>query len=1264
MRDQSGLSVRDLSSRLGQHRTHGTSAGWLAGRNIPSVASLDLFVGLLRACGVADELRIDAWLTAWRLVNRTPGRRDGAEPYRGLASFQPSDADWYFGREMLTERVVNQITRLHAGGGGLQIVVGASGAGKSSMLRAGVVPALTSRRAPGRPGWSVVLMTPGEQPVETLGAVLAGDEGVLSAEGDDRLLIVVDQFEELFTACPDEGARLSFIQALAAAAHEPPSRAADRTGRGGPATVVLIGLRADFYPHALRYPELAQLLQDAQFVVGPLGPDDLRRAIVEPAHKANVGIDDGLVELLLRDIAPETGRQPGQASPPGALPLLSHALLATWRRSPRGQMTVGGYLTSGGIAGAVARTADEAYEELSPLQQDVARRIFVRLVNLGEDTADTRRKVARSELLASGDRQVELVVEQFVERRLLTADAGTIEISHEALLDAWPLLHGWIDSDREGLRHRRRLADAAANWRDLGREPAALYGGSRLDAVRGWVTEVGRDLSPQEREYLEASLQKEQFERTVARRRTRRLLRLVAALTVLSLVAGGLAGYSYWKRNSVNHERDLAVSRQVAITANRLQATDPGLAARLSLAAYRIAPTLEARSSLIDSTGGPPVTRIVRPARGPQNVTVTPDGRTLIGAGAGPSDTAVLLWDISDPRHPVRLGEPLTDHSKEVFALAVSPDGRLLATGGRDHTIQLWNISDPAAPVRLGMLPGGTEGTVYSLAFSPDGQVLAAGNSDRTVRLWKVTDKGPMGAPGVLAKALDSVNSVAFSGDGRLLVAVDTAGLMQVWELGPGRDPRAVARVRTGTTKLTAVAFAPGRKVVVIGGLKGLLKLYDLSRPGQPVPVATSITPPGNWVNSIAFSPDGKLLGIGSSDDVAQVWGFPAGDLVATLPHTEPVSTVRFLHSGRTLVTSGSDGTARLWTIPGPVMTGAKETVASAAIASDGRRLMAAGGGISLWDVSDPGAPLAIAAGLTAADIGETVGGAAALRPDGKLLAAGTTGTSVFLWTLDDWRKPVRLKSRLTGPGAIVESLVFSPDGKLLAAGSDDGKVWLWDLGDPRRPLALGVAPGSGTSNYVYMVAFSPDGRTLAAVTADGVVQLWDMSDSRRIHTITTFKGSADLLYSVGFSLDSKVLATGSADGTVSLWSVADASKAVRFGAPLTGPDGTVSSVVFGPDGRTLAATTRGGQVWFWDVADPGKPRAVAILSASTAAVWAVAFSPDGHTVATGGTDRTVRLWETDPEQAAALVCSTGGDGITQEEWRKYAPGVAYRSVC
>ena len=418
---------------------------------------------------------------------------------------------------------------------------------------------------------------------------------------------MADQFEEVFTACPDEAERQAFVTAIAALA--------------GPALVVL-ALRADFYAAALQYPELALVLQDRQIVVGPMTRDEVRRAIVEPARLARIEVEQGLVELLLRDVAP---RQPDQAAPgaghePGALPLLSHALLTTWEHSRGGRLTVAAYQASGGIQHAIAQTAERAYGQLGHGQQEIARRLFLRLVRVADDAPDTRSQVQLSELHdGPGGTSADDVLARFVSDRLITLDSGTAQISHEALLTAWPRLRSWIDADREGLRLRHRISGAARAWDDIGRDAAALLRGGQLAMARDWaaVPANSASLSPLAREFLAAGTQAEEVQQTAEHRRTSRLRRLVAALTVLVVATVGLAGYGFAQQHAASDagqratsaERD-AQSREAAIEADQARGQSAALAAQLSLAAYQIAPTVQARSSLLESSGGPAAARL------------------------------------------------------------------------------------------------------------------------------------------------------------------------------------------------------------------------------------------------------------------------------------------------------------------------------------------------------------------------------------------------------------------------------------------------------------------------------------------------------------------------------------------------------------------------------------------------------------------------------------------------------------------------------
>ena len=574
-RQQAGLTIREVARASGIPAS--TVGDYFAGRHLPPVRQPELLARVLAACGITDPGQVERWQEALNRIRRMPGRPParGPAPYRGLASFQPEDAAWFFGREELALHLARLATGSSAPGVPLA-VVGPSGSGKSSLLRAGLVPRLrtaTPARPDGRP---VVLITPGVSPVDALARGLApvaraGSEGPLQAgllaqglrqnperyarlagRGDEPPAIIVDQLEEIFTAGAGETGRQEFVAALAALAEH---------------TLVVTGLRADFYSHALNYPALAHSLQERQIVVGPMPADQLRRAIVEPAHKAGLNIENGLVEVLLADMRPYGAAGPGVGGHE-ALPLLSHALLATWEHSRGGRLTVSDYQASGGIRDAIARTAEHAYAALSPGEQEIARQLFLRLVHVGDDGREARARLPLTDL--PGDATVAAaVLERFVGQRLVTMDRDEADITHEALLGAWPRLRGWIDANREDIRVRRFITVAAQGWAAGGQEPAALLRGGQLALAAGWTaTEAHRAaLSQDARDFVDAGIAEERAQQAAERRRTRRLRQLVAALTVAVLVAAGLAGYAFRQRQMATAAKDEAESQAVAVEA-------------------------------------------------------------------------------------------------------------------------------------------------------------------------------------------------------------------------------------------------------------------------------------------------------------------------------------------------------------------------------------------------------------------------------------------------------------------------------------------------------------------------------------------------------------------------------------------------------------------------------------------------------------------------------------------------------------------------
>ncbi len=1226
VRTRARLTVRQVARAAGLPVS--TAGDYFSGRHLPPDGRPEQLLGILKACDQTDPAVLERWMGALQRAKRPPGRRPGGAeaPYRGLARFEQEDSRWFFGREDVTDllaAMADEPADLPL------VLVGPSGAGKSSLLRAGLVPRLTG---------PVGLMEPSDAPLAALRARLAQipATGDAVSGGAARPAIVVDQFEAIFTQCQDEAERREFVTEI---------------GELARTSLVILSLRADFYDHALRYPGLAAALQVRQVVLGSMTEEQVRRAITEPARLARLDVEDGLVGLLLRDLAPPDAAKTHAAYEPGALPLLSHALLTTWEHSRGGLLTVADYLASGGIRDALTRTAEAAYDGLTPEEQHLARRLFLRLVHVADDAPPTRATVRLGELQAWGG-ATEHVLARFVAQRLITVDTDTAQITHDTLLTAWPRLRSWIEGGMDGLRTRRRVTEAARAWQDAGRESAALWRGSQLAVARDWTADQDNraSLDGQAGEFIAASIAAEQAHERAERRRTRRLQRLVAALAVLVVAVGTLAGYSFQQRRAATTARDEANSREIAVEAGQVRGQDAPLAADLSVAAYDTAHTPQATASLLESTGSPSAARLLDSAGVVQSVSLSPD-RTLLAVAA--ADGTLRLWDVASPGHPVPVGAPLEEASgSPLYAVAFSPGGTILAAAGASRTIQLWDVRRPARPVRLGLLTGPAN-TVYSVAFSPDGKTLAAGSADDTVRLWDVSDPAhpaPLGKP--LTGPTGYVQSVAFAPGGTILAAGSADDTVRLWDIADPAAPKPLGEPLTGPgSVVTGVSFSPSGNLLAAASQDHKLWLWRVSA-GQAVPDGT-LTGAVNWLNAVAFSPDGTAVAAGTADASVLVWNLATRSLTATLPHPQPVTSLAWDGTGR-LVAGDADGTVALWTLPTPILvTG--NAPSGVAYSPDGTTIAVGGTNIQLWDAARR--TLIATRPLPAG----TITNAITYSPDGDTIAiARSDGTA---WLLNARTlEPAGAPFRVTATGN-AESVAFSPDGKVLATAGDDGSLRLWSTADPARPRQLAAVHDSGT--YVYTVVFAPDGRTVAAASTDNLTRLWDVADpARPVLLGKPLTGPASYVIGLAFSPDSRLLAVGSADKTVRLLNVADPAHPALVGAPLTGPTGYVWAVAFSPDGTTLAAGVTDGTVWLWNLADPAHPALIATLTGPQGHVFSVAYSPSGQVLAAASNDGTVHLWDTSPAAAEGAVCADAGQPLTPQEWATYIPGLTYHAPC
>ncbi|MFJ2925001.1 hypothetical protein ACIPIU_08260 [Streptomyces massasporeus] len=1299
-----------------------------------------------------------------RSADETASAPGGVCPYRGLASYRREDARWFFGRERSTDALVTQLGAV-AAAGGLVMLVGASGAGKSSLLNAGLVPALRDGALGGDDGdgegsgdgnaggsgraREVVQLVPGGDPLAELGRCipelaavvsasippgkalarpeavgsdaapaertgssdaspagdltpppsLAGDltpppsptgdpapqppghptapEPDASPVADDppfttappsstappspeavraavsswarrvdpsgaRPVVIVDQFEETFTLCPDEADRRTFVEVLHAACSP--------AGPGEPApAIVVLGIRADFYDRCLRYPELADALQHRHMVLGPLTTTELREAVTGPAKAVGLELEPGLAELIVREVSTDGPRGAHDA---GVLPLLSHALLATWQRRKAGRLTLAGYRAAGGIQGAVAATAERAWTGLDPAARTAARLLLLRLVRLGEDTQATRRRGTRRQLAeeSTDPGKTEESLEALVRARLVTLDAETVEITHEALLHAWPRLRDWIDEDRQGNLLRQRLEEDGRAWEESNRDASLLYRGSRLEQAHGWARSAGDTfLTRSAVEFLAASVR--------LRRRIIWISRgAVATLVVLAMVAVGSAVVA-WK------QRDEAVFEQVLAQSDRVQDTDPSLSAQLDLVAHGLRPDDKgANSRLISIVNAPLSTPLSGHTGAVYLTTFSPNGRILATASY---DRTVRLWDVADPKRPKPLGKPLTGHTSWVSSAVFSPDGRTLASASDDGTVRLWDVSDPGHPKSLGKPLTGHDGTIYLIAFSPDGRTLASAGDDHTVRLWNTADpRRPRALGEPLTGHTAAVRSVAFGPDGRTLAAGGDDGTIRLWDVSdPARPEPAGTPLAGHTATVHSVAFSPDGRTLASGSADGTVQLWNMAGPGRPAAIGAPLTGHTGPVWSVAFSPDGNMLAAASADSTASLWKvsdpeYPSqvgGPLAGS---SGEMYALGFSPDGRTLATGAGDNKVRLWSLPTSDMTGR-----TGVFRPDGRLLATAArdGRIRLWDVRRPGRPVRLGEPFRP---GKGDVRSLEFSPDGRTLAVVTGDRVVELWNLGDPERPVRHGSPAPLHIRYADPLAFSPDGQVLATAYDDRTIQLWNVGDPARPRPLGK-PLTGHKGYVNHLVFSPDGRTLASGSADGTIRLWNVTAPGRTALIgKPLRGHLGAVNALAYSRDGRTLASAGDDNSVRLWDISDPAEASQQ-ARLTGHTEAVVSLTFSRDGRTLASGGNDSTVRLWNVSDPSHATAIGqSMSPNSKTGTFLAFSPNSQMLGVSSGADTIRLWDLDVDTAVRRICSMTRGVLTQDTWREYLPRLSYDPPC
>jgi WD40 repeat protein len=1171
-------------------------------------------------------------------------------PYKGLRAFQAADARDFFGREKLVQRLVQ-----HLGGhdrpARFLAVVGPSGSGKSSVVNAGLVPALWRGDLPGSERWFVVEMIPGAHPLDELEIALtrvAANQsgnlrehlerdprglvrvaGLILPDDGSELVVIVDQFEEVFTLVDEEAGRTRFLDLLVSAATDPRSRVR-----------VIMTLRADFYDRPLHYPQFGELVRMNMETVMPLSADELEAAIARPAARVGVTFEPGLVATITGDVHYQ----------PGALPLLQYALTELFEQRTNRTLTHEAYQALGGAAGALTRRAEELYHEQDSVGQETLRQMFLRLVTLGEGVEDTRRRVLRAELLAidGNEDRMDEAIDTYAAYRLLTLDHDpttrrpTVEIAHEAILREWERLRAWLNESRADIRQQRVLAAAADEWQRGQQDNSYLLRGARLKQIEEWAAETELVLTQHEQNFLyvciaererqEATERERQAREAALKQRAQRVLQVLVGVFLLAAVVGiGLAVFAFDRerraqdarevaqveRDNARREADLNRSLVLANAAVKQADSDgPGYALPLALEAVNMdqppAEAVNALQSLAFNVG----TRAILREQGNtiKAVAISPDTRFGLSGSCSVLQNGVcsqgelILWDL-DTQREIRRFE---GHTGWVNSVAFSPDGAAILSASDDGTLRLWDVASGGLIRRFEEHTG----AVKSMALSPDGQTAVSGGAGGIVIVWNVTTGDMRYQFDTLAEA---VNHVALSPDGHI-AACDAGSEIILWDVTTGQETRRLTGHIGGITALTFRPIEKGRYTLLSAATDVSVREWNVET-GQISRQSTQVT----FVHDMAVSQDGRTI-LWAAGFTSGIWNQAQWQFGARINEEYGEIRAQVISSdGRFALVGQDSGLLRIVGLP--VSAEARRFQAdvpmvSVDISSNGRFMLTgslAGGVAVLWDLE------------TGQEIRRFEGNEKALMvvkfsPDGRLAALGsldvlgTSGAHKLVLVDVETGEEVH---RLEGHEFPVRSMAFSPDGRYLLTGSLQwGAAWPEEGGGDL--ILWDVATGTLVRRFdehraVMGIAFSPDSSQVATTTGAygspvngefGDVKIWDFATGQLIHDFRNLS-EMPLPFDVAWESDGASLLVGVVGGVVEL--------NIQTGAvtrAFPGLSNIPFSVDVSSDGHYLAGgdSTAPYALIIWDLTTGEQ---VYNEVAYNVPVWNVFFNPHGQTLFT-----------------------------------------------